>query len=58
MSGLNIQNPNEIIGKVVRIVCENNVLLEDIVCSIGQPKSNKMQLNLSTGQLTFEDPGE
>ena len=58
MSGLNIQNPNEIIGMVLRIVCENNVLLEDVVCSISQPTSKKTQINLSTGQLLFEEPEE
>lgn len=58
MNGLNIQNPNEVIGKAVRIVCENRVLLEDVVCSVNQPSSNKTQLNLSIGQLIFEEPEE
>lgn len=58
MIGLNIQNPNEVIGKVVRIVCENDVLLEDVVCSVSQPASNKTYINLSSCQLIFEEPEE
>ena len=58
MTGLNIQNQNEMIGKVVKIVCENNVLLEDVVCSVSQPASNKTHINLSSCQFIFEEPEE
>ncbi len=58
MKELNIQNPNEVIGKVVRIVCENKVLLEDVVCSVSQPTSNKTYVNLTSGQLLFVEPEE
>lgn len=55
MINLNIKSPDEINGRILRIVCEDKTLVEDVVCSIGHPKPGITQLNLTTMKLILEE---
>ena len=55
MMQLNIQNSTEVVGKIIKLVCDHKVLLEDIVVSVDSKTTNIICLNLTTGQLYFEE---
>ena len=52
---MRIQNPNEVVGKTIRVVIDHNIVIEDIVISVDSKIPNKVCLNLTTGQLLFEE---
>lgn len=50
---LNIQNPNEAVGKIVKVVYENKLIVEDVVMSVDTSTHNVVCMNLSKGRITF-----
>lgn len=41
------QNPNELVGKIVKLVCDEEIVFEDVICSVGCLSTDKIQLNFS-----------
>ena len=52
---MNIQNPNEIVGKTITVLIDHNIVIEDIVISVDSKTPNKVCLNLTAEQLLFEE---
>lgn len=52
------QNPNELVGKIVKLVCDEEIVFEDVICSVGCLSTDKIQLNFSITQLVLEEVEE
>lgn len=58
MNSIGIQDPKKMVGTVVKLVCDDKVLFEDVVCSVMQSAPNKVQLNFPNLYVSLEEEAE